>query len=365
MPKLALIGLGKMGLSHLAILGAHPEIELAAICDASKFLLDGVAKYTGLKTYQDYKKMIDEVPLDGIVVATPSKFHAEIVRYGLDRGLHVFCEKPLVLDAAEGAELAALAESKGLVNQVGYHYRFVGAFQEAKRLLEAGAIGRLHHVRAEAYGPVVLRAKGSTWRSSKNEGGGCIYDYASHTIDLLNFLVGQPQQVSGSVLHSVFSADVDDEVYATLHYQDGLSGQLAVNWSDESLRKMSVKISLWGTEGRINVDRQEIQTYLRDEAKATSLGMVKGWNVKYTTELTEEVWYYLRGEEYSAQIDAFVKSIAAGTGESVSSFRTASQTDAVIEMIVADAARGPVAVATGTSPAAPPAAPKRGWFRRN
>ena len=59
--------------------------------------------------------------------------------------------------------------------------------------------------------------------------------------------------VSGSVLNKVFSSDVDDEIYSTLQFANGAYGQLATNWSDESYRKMSVKVSIWGTNGRINV----------------------------------------------------------------------------------------------------------------
>ena len=87
-------------------------------------------------------------------------------------------------------------------------------------------------------------------------------------------------------------------------------GQLATNWSDESFRKMSVKISLWGTNGRINVDRQEVaDLFLRDACREPVEGFQHGWNMRYTTELTEPVWFYVRGEEYSAQIDHFVQCI--------------------------------------------------------
>ena len=70
---------------------------------------------------------------------------------------------------------------------------------------------------------------------------------------------------------------------------------------------MSTKITLWGTAGRIVVDRQECQVYLRENA-AIPEGYGPGWNVKYTTELTEPVWFYVRGEEYSAELDYFVRS---------------------------------------------------------
>ncbi|MDP1534350.1 MAG: Gfo/Idh/MocA family oxidoreductase, partial [Rubrivivax sp.] len=292
----------------MAIVRAHPEVTLVAACDTVAYLTDVLEKHTGLKCYGDLDQMLATEELDAVVISTPSKLHAAMVKKALDRGLHVFCEKPFVLDVVDGERLVELAEAKGLATQVGYHFRFVGAFQEAARIVNSGALGEVHHVRAEAYGPVVLRSKGGTWRSAKSEGGGALYDYACHAVDLVNFVAGPPMAVSGVVRHAVFSRDVEDEVYCSLHYPGGASGQLCVNWSDESFRKMSTKISVWGTKGRITADRQECQVYLR-EPHAALPGTAAGWTVRYTTELSKEVWFYLRGEEYSAQIDYFVQSV--------------------------------------------------------
>jgi scyllo-inositol 2-dehydrogenase (NADP+) len=337
MLRAAVVGLGKMGLSHQSIVRMHPQIELRAVCDTSSYVLDVLAKYTGVKTYCDYRKMLTEEPLDCLFVATPSRYHADIVSAGLERGLHVFCEKPFGLDPQAGYRLAELAEHRRLVNQVGYHFRFVATFAEAKRLLDQQLLGRLHHVRAEAYGPVVLRPKGATWRSQSAEGGGCLFDYACHAIDLLNYLVGRPCAVSGTVLNRVFSSDVEDEIYSTLHFSEGFQGQLATNWSDETHRKMSVRLSLWGTHGRINVDRQEIQVYLRELTQPFE-DFRTGWNIRYTTELTRPVWFYVRGEEYSAQVDHFIQCISQGTS-AVSTFRTASDTNLVASLMRRDAAK--------------------------
>eukprot|EP01136_Pigoraptor_vietnamica_P016116 Opistho-1_new@4718 len=330
---MGMIGLGKMGLSHHAIVNAHPQVQLVAACDTTTYLTDVLTKYTGLKCYSDLDRMLAEEQLDAVFVSTPSKFHASMVEKALQRDLHVFCEKPFVLDVDDGARLVELAEGKSLVNQVGYHNRFVGAFQEAARVISSGALGKIHHVRAQAYGPVVLRPKGGTWRSAKNEGGGALYDYACHALDLINFVVGPPSEVGGVVLNSVFSRDVDDEVYCSLYYQDGASGQLAVNWSDESYRKMSTQLSVSGTNGRLSVDRQECQVYLR-EPHAALPEFNRGWTVRYTTDLTEEVWYYLRGEEYSAQVDYFVKSILQKRIDGTNTFRSALEADRLVAKIL-------------------------------
>lgn len=339
MIRMAVVGLGKMGLSHHAIINPHPAVELAAVCDAAGYVLDVLNKYTGVRTFTDFEAMLREVELDAIIIATPSSMHAGMVKAALQRNLHVFCEKPFCLNVADSEELTRLSQEKGLVNQVGYHYRFVGAFQEVKRLLDAKAIGKVTHVLAEAYGPVILKPKGSTWRTQRSEGGGCLYDYAAHPLNLVNWYFGAPKAVGGSVLNKVFSRDTDDEVFGTLHFDDGMSAQISVNWSDESYRKMSTKLTLWGTGGRITADRQECQVYLRDTATPPT-HYRPGWNSRYTTDLTEPVWFYLRGEEYSAQLDYFVRCIREQRSDNVNSFASALLTDQVIAMMIADTENG-------------------------
>jgi scyllo-inositol 2-dehydrogenase (NADP+) len=338
MIRMAIVGLGKMGLSHLAMLRAHPDVELVGVCDSADYLREALGKYTGLPCYADFDRMLETGKPEAVLIATPSSSHTALARKALNRKIHVFCEKPFVLKLADGEELVSLAEQNRCVNQVGYHYRFVGAFREAARIVRSGALGRIHHVRAEAYGPVVLRAKGSTWRSQKNEGGGALYDYACHAIDLVHFIADTTQSVSGVIRNSIFSADVDDEIYCTMHFAGGATGQLCVNWSDESYRKMSTRIAVWGTNGKVVADRQECQIYLRSETEALP-DTSKGWTVRYTTELTEEVWFYLRGEEYSAQLDYWIESIKAHRLDGESTFRSALSTDRVVAMISGEASR--------------------------
>lgn len=95
---------------------------------------------------------------------------------------------------------------------------------------------------------------------------------------------------------------------------------------------MSTQVSIWGTNGRIVVDRQEIRTYIRNP-QLSGAPVGPGWNTRNITELTAPVNFYLRGEEYSAQIDQFVEQIAKGAPDTVSSFSTAAQTDEVVTMI--------------------------------
>lgn len=358
--RIAVVGLGKMGLSHFAMVGAHPLADTVA-CDGSGFLVDVLTKNISTPIYRDFGEMLAKENLDAVIIATPSRLHAPMVEAVLDKGLHVFCEKPFCLDWTDSERLATKATEKDLVAQVGYHYRYVGAFREMKRVLDSGALGSVTHVLAEAYGPVVLRSKRATWRSQKTEGGGCLYDYAAHPLNLLNWYFGTPARVSGSVMDMVFSEGIDDEVFSTLQWNEGPTAQLSVNWSDESHRKMTARISMIGTNGRIFADRQECQVYLRQtDPNLPEYG--QGWTVKYTTELTEDRWFYLRGEEYSAQLDDFITAVVEKKSTAAeNNFASATATDKTMAMIIENAESG---AAVGTAPrraaSEPPA--KRGWF---
>lgn len=334
MIRTGIIGLGKMGISHCAILGAHPNVDLVSVCDSSSLIINAFGKYSRFECFTAYKKMIDSMNLDALVIASPTKYHGEMVSYALKNHIHVFCEKPFSLDPKEGKILAEQANRSNLVNQVGYHNRFLGTFNELKKLLSSNIIGELYHFSGESYGPVVLKEKGGTWRSDREEGGGCLYDYASHTIDLINFVLGTPLKVTGTLLKYIFSKDVEDAVYSNLVLDSGLTGQLSVNWSDETYRKMSTQISVLGKKGKIIADSTEVKIFLKEDNKL--LGLSKGWTVKDITSLTPNVNFYLRGEEYSSQIDYFIESVTNKNINNKSSFESATQTDEVIKLLLKD-----------------------------
>jgi predicted dehydrogenase len=334
MIKAGIIGLGKMGLSHAAIVNPHPSVELVAVCDTSTIVLDAFKKFSEIKVYSDYVKMIDSENLDFVVISTPTKLHYKMVRYAMDKGIHTFCEKPFSLTTAEGEDLVRLANQKDLVNQVGYHNHFIGTFRELKRLLNAGVLGELVHFTGEAYGPVVTKEKGGTWRSDPVEGGGCLFDYASHVINLIQEIIGHPVRAKGSQLKRIYSKEVEDAVYSVLTLESGLTGILSVNWSDETYRKMSTSLTVLGKKGKIICDATELKIFLKEDDYREEL--VKGWTIKYITDFAIPVNFYLRGEEYSAQIDNFVDCVLKKKQSDINSFKQALFTDKVIELIIAD-----------------------------
>lgn len=331
MVKVGLIGAGKMGISHLSILGAHPDVEVVGVCDTSKLVLSALEKYSKFKCYTDYLKMIEKEKPDAVFVATPTKFHFDFVKELLARNIHIFVEKPFCLTEEQGVKLTSMASDRNLVNQVGYHNKFVGTFREVKKLVKTGAIGEVNHFMGEAYGPVVTKKKEGTWRSNPSEGGGCLMDYASHVIDLINDILSPITATKGSILKSIYSKKVDDAVYSILELSDKTTGMLSVNWSDETYRKMSTSITINGEKGKIISDANELKVYFKDNYCPE--GYSKGWNVKYVTDLTPQVDFYLRGEEYSAQVDYFINAVIGNVPNNINNFQSAWLTDRAISII--------------------------------
>ena len=340
MTKVGIIGLGKMGISHLSILNAQPEVAVTGICDNSAYLSNMLEKVTSIKSYTEPERLINECAPDAIVIATPTSTHASLVEYALHRNIHIFCEKPFCIDVKKGAELSELANKKNLVNQVGYHCRFISSFEKAYQLALEGLIGSIYHARVEVYGAVILEPNGTSWRSVARAGGGCLYDYACHGIDLLHLFMGSPSSVAGTVLNPIYSRNVEDEVYSNFSYSDGRTASIAANWSDKSFRKMSTRIALWGINGKIIADRQEVHIYLNHKVSIPDATYEAGWTSLNNLSLNKPVGFYLRGEEYSMQIEHFIACIENKIPNSKSTFYTAHNTDVIAEMMHHDAKLG-------------------------
>lgn len=336
MTKIGVIGLGKMGISHLSILNQNRNVEIVGVCDKSGFVLDAFKKLTSFKCYSSYEEMFEKQKPECAVISTPTNTHYDIVKYFVDKGTNIFVEKPFGLNYDNGKELTLLAKEKRIENQVGYHNRFISTFNYVKKLLEDEVIGNVYHFYAEVNGPAFVKESKTSWRSKANEGGGCLLDYGSHLINLVNYFFGVPTKAAGSMMKKIFSIDSEDAVFSNLLFNNNISGNLSINWSEKTYRRMSIVITILGRKGKIVVDSQECKIFLNGENKKEDLK--KGWNFKYITDLTKPVNFFVRGEEYSNQLDYFVNRVKTKPVEkNINSFENSIQTSLVIDMIRKDA----------------------------
>ncbi|MFC1785505.1 Gfo/Idh/MocA family protein [Candidatus Neomarinimicrobiota bacterium] len=332
MKNVALIGIGKMGLSHLAIANNTSDIKIVAICDTSLKILRLINKYWYIKSFTDYKTMIKEVDIDAILICTPNSTHFSIAKYCIKRGKCIFIEKPLSTKYINSKELISLTQQFNVKGQVGYTNRFNIIFQYLKKILDQGVIGKINSYHNQMIGGVIIKENSDGWRNDYSKGGGCLFDYGSHCFDLSIYLFGEDVKVISSSLEKMFSSRVYDTVSAKFIHNNSVIGINYINWSDRGVRKANNSIKIEGTKGLIKSNKQEITIELKKERP--DLSLIKGLNKIYVTDIPIKIDYYLRGEDYSMQMIEFSKLINNKIESSTSNLESASIADKCIDAII-------------------------------
>jgi len=230
MIRLAVVGLGKMGLSHQSMVNAHPGIELKAVCDTSGYILDVLSKYTGVKTYSDYKQMLAEEPLDCVFVATPSKYHTDIVAQALERGLHVFCEKPFGLDPETGFRMADIAERKGLVLMVDHTFLYSAPVRKIVEIVQAGDLGEIRYINSR-------RLNLGLFQKDIN----VAWDLAPHDISIILHILGEFPVVVNCQGNAHVTPQVEDVTNMSLLFPHKRFATIQSSWLEpRKIREMTI-----------------------------------------------------------------------------------------------------------------------------
>ena len=147
----------------------------------------------GIPYFADLAAALEAGPVDCVHVATPNALHAPLVRQALAAGKHVLCEKPLAMDAAEGAELLRLAEAAGVVHAVNFNFRFYALTRQMRAMVAAGAVGPVRLVHGGYLQDWLLFPSDWNWRLDPKEGGAlrAVADIGSHWLDLAGFVTGR------------------------------------------------------------------------------------------------------------------------------------------------------------------------------
>ncbi len=335
--KIGIIGMGRMGITHYSILNSHPQVEIVAVADTSKMTLDLLKKYVqGLQVFKDYKELIDKSCPDAIIVCTPPNLHFEVCSYAFEKNINVIAKIPFTADVNEDKELKQKFEAKGLVNQVGYVNRFNDVFIAVKKYVDKGLIGDIIRFKSEMFSCTVSKKEETeSWRSFRENGGGAVYEIAAHAIDLVDYIIGPPDQIVGTSMNQILSKHVEDIVSSTFIYKNGCSGTLYVNWCDTSYRKPANKLELFGTKGKIMADQHGIKVFLNDDDAET--GYKKGWNTIYITDIFTPVPFYVRGNEFTRQLYHFADTILGKVKGDICTFTDGYNAQNIMSQLFEDA----------------------------
>ena len=331
--RIGIIGMGRMGITHYSIINTHPAVEMTAIADTSSMMLGMIKKYLpGTKMFEDYKDLLCSGLVDAVIVCTPSVMHYEVCKMAAEKGISVFCEKPFTTNPAQAKKIADLFEQKGLVNQVGYVYRFDVVFNKVKEILKEQLIGKVCHVNVQFLSSTISKVQPEKgWRSKRENGGGATYEMGSHVIDLMEFFFGKPQRIIGTLMNQVYSEAVEDISEAQIVYEGGVSANIHVNWSDYTYRKPMLKLDIHGTKGKIQADLYGYRLFLREENKEKNLP--EGWTSVPMNMLPDPCPFYVRGTSFTKQLYEFADAVLANRKSNGCVFREAVDTQKVIHTI--------------------------------
>jgi len=221
--RIALIGTGRIGQLHARVLADHPLVDELLVADLDHESAEKAARALGARV-ADVDEAIEAA--DGIAIATSTNSHPELIRAGLRRRIPIFCEKPLALDVAETEELVNQIEASGIPFQLGFQRRFDPAYQEARRMVANGSMGRLYQVRMTAmdHNPPP--------ESYVPTSGGFFRDSSIHDFDAVRFVTGDEVESvyadGGALGFDYFAANGDvDTAVAALRLRSGAVGVLA------------------------------------------------------------------------------------------------------------------------------------------
>jgi len=252
-PRVGFVGLGWIGRNRLQSVLDAGVAEIAAIQDVQPTAVDEAQKLSGdAVQFSDFEELLHE-DLDGVVIATPNCFHAEQSIAALERGIAVFCQKPLGRDAAETRRIVDAARDADRLLGVDLSYRAIPAMQAVSDLVESGELGKVFAVDAKfhnGYGP------DKAWfRDYSLSGGGCVLDLGSHLVDLALRPLGFPRVTR--VQSSLFANGellkggeaVEDYGVATIETADGVVINLSCCWNMHIGRDAEIEVAFYGTRG--------------------------------------------------------------------------------------------------------------------
>lgn len=239
--KLAVIGTGTMGREHVKHVLTLPQTELVAVCDVNQALVEKIAGDYHIPAYTDFQTMLDEVDLDGIIIATPHYDHLPVARAAFKKGIHVLVEKPIAVHVKDGMKMIeayqiARQSNPNLIFGAVFMQRTYGYYRKIKSLIDEGELGKLVRAtwiitdwfRTQAY------YDSGGWRATwAGEGGGVLLNQSPHNIDLFQWIMGMPDRVTGFVtLGKYHHIEVEDEVTAYFEYDNGMVGHFITSTAE-------------------------------------------------------------------------------------------------------------------------------------
>lgn len=241
---------------------ACPDADLAAVFGPTREKTERIATEHGIPhVYSSYERMLDNANPEAVVIATPNDVHCSMALAAIERGLHVFCEKPLGLTVDEAERMTRAASAAGVRTAVNFTYRSTNPMRHVQRLLQQGRVGTPYHFLISFWQSI--KTDPSTplaYRMLRERGGGALLDVGVHMCDLVRWYFGEIGAVSGGTHIAIperptpeggrGAVTADDTATFILKLASGVLGAVQVS-QVASGRQNYRRIELFGSGGAI------------------------------------------------------------------------------------------------------------------
>jgi predicted dehydrogenase len=296
-----LIGAGDIVVKRVAAALRDTEgSELFAVARARAELAGPFAASVGARRwYSTWRELLADPDIDAVYIATPVDLHAEQTIAAAEAGKHVLCEKPMAMKAAACERMIAACDANGVHLGVAYYRHFYPAVRRIKQVLASGEIGQpvVAQINAfERFNPSPDHPR-HWFVEAARAGGGPMFDFGCHRLEVLLALFGNPTSVAGTVANVVFEREVEDTAVATLSFEDGPCATVTVTHGAATPQDT---LDIFATDGAIHV------------------GKLNAGDVRIVKEKSERIEMHPPADNLHAPLIAdFVSTVSRGRKPSV------------------------------------------------
>jgi predicted dehydrogenase len=248
--RVAIIGAGWIAAEHAAILRRSEGVELAAVCDIDEGRARDLAGSAGV--YTDWRELLERETPDAVFVCTPPRLHRDAAVEALERGIHVYLEKPIAREIDDATAIVQASEKGAAVCAVGYQWRAVEVLDELREALDGQELGLLIGI---GTGPT----KSRPWFLNRAEGGGNLLERASHGIDLERAIAGEVVAVQATAAANPLAqsageqGDIEDAAAIVLRFANGAVGSTSIAWTRDGLPG-KYSLDVLGSESSLHLE---------------------------------------------------------------------------------------------------------------
>lgn len=219
--KIGFIGAGGIAANYLATLKSADDVEIVAICDIDGDQAAAVAEPFQARVYRDHREMLTHEQFDAVFITIPPYAHTNQVELAARNGCAIFVAKPVALDLEVAVRTAQVISQRGVINAVGYMWRYASIVDRAQELLRGRAIGLV-------IGEVLVPAPQASWWRRRELSGGQVVEQTTHLFDLARYFVGEAQTVSGWGSRRMIPdrVDFEDATVVNLKFADEVVGSI-------------------------------------------------------------------------------------------------------------------------------------------